>query len=296
MIGYFTYLMYLSCWRLLRALPKSVAYQLGDVIADLTRLRNGKSITRLHSNLSRVKPEYDEVQMADLLKKSMRSHLRYWIDTFRFTDWDKSHILNSAETINDKYFFDALAAGKGLIVSLPHAGNWDHAGAYFCAQGISLTTVVEHVKPERLFRRFLQHREKMGMEALDLNSRVTAILAQRLRSGKLVALVADRDLSKSGVTVNFFDGIARMPGGPATLALQTGAALITAFVSYTPTGIRIEFEKPIELPTYGSKEEMIQVVTQICADRFAANIAHHPQDWHMLQRIWVDGDFVERSS
>lgn len=104
MIEYFTYLMYVSCWRLLRALPKSAAYRLGDVIADLTRLRNGKSIRRLHSNLLRVKPEYDKDQMANLLKKSMRSHLRYWIDTFRFTDWDKNHILDSAETINDKYF------------------------------------------------------------------------------------------------------------------------------------------------------------------------------------------------
>lgn len=70
MIEYFTYLMYVSCWRLLRALPKSAAYRLGDVIADLTRLRNGKSIRRLHSNLLRVKPEYDKDQMANLLKKA----------------------------------------------------------------------------------------------------------------------------------------------------------------------------------------------------------------------------------
>lgn len=295
MIDQLNYLMYATCWRILRVLPSSAAYNLGKFVADIARKKNGKSAKRLRSNLQRVKPEYNEAEMALLLKQSMRSHLRYWIDTFRFTDWDETQILESVETVNDKYFFDSLALGNGLIVSLPHAGNWDHAGAYFCAQGISLTTVVEHLKPERLFNRFLSHREKMGMEALDLDSRVSATLAQRLRSGKLVALVADRDLSKSGVTVKFFDGVARMPGGPAALSIQTGAPLVTAFVSYTSTGIRIEFHEPIPIPSEGSKESKINQMTQNCADRFAKNIAEFPQDWHMLQRIWVDRDFVERA-
>ena len=294
MMEFFKYIMYATCWRILRALPATSAYKFGDLVAELARSKNGKSIARLRRNLQRVKPEFSKSELEALVKKSMRSYLRYWVDTFRFPDWSKEQILNSVKTINEKYFYESLAAGKGLIVALPHAGNWDHAGAFFCAQGIKLTTVVEHLKPERLFRRFLAHREAMGMEALDLNLRVTATLAERLRSGTLVALVSDRDLSKSGIKVNFFDGIAKMPSGPAALALQTGAALVTAYVSYTETGICIEFEAPIPVPVSGSREDKIATMTQLCADSFARNISRYPEDWHMLQRIWIDGDFAER--
>jgi phosphatidylinositol dimannoside acyltransferase len=295
MIETLRYFAYASCWKFLRMLPEVSAYKFGNFVADVAFRKNGKGVIRLKANLARVRPEFSKAELNNLVKRAMRSYLRYWVDTFRFIDWDKSKILNSARIVNEEYFYGSLANGKGLIVSLPHAGNWDHAGAYFCAQDIPLTTVVEHLKPERLFKKFLVHREKMGMEALDLNARVSATLAQRLRGGKLVALVADRDLSRSGITVNFFDGVARMPGGPAALAIDTGAPLVTAYVSYQPSGITITFEAPIAVPISGTKEEQILVMTQKCADRFAENISKFPEDWHMLQRIWVDGDFTERS-
>ncbi|MSY98964.1 MAG: phosphatidylinositol mannoside acyltransferase, partial [Actinobacteria bacterium] len=178
----------------------------------------------------------------------------------------------------------------GCVVALPHAGNWDHAGAYFCATGIPLTTVAEHLKPEKLFRKFLEYRTAIGMEVLDLNSRSIATLSQRLRSGKLVALVADRDLSQNGIPVDFFGTGAKMPGGPALLAAQTGADLITAYVKYERTGIRIIFEGPVEVSADGTVSEKALAMTQIVANRFEKQIFDHTVDWHMLQRIWVDAD------
>jgi KDO2-lipid IV(A) lauroyltransferase len=150
--------------------------------------------------------------------------------------------------------------------------------------------VAEHLKPEKLFRKFLEYRTKIGMEVLDLDSRSIATLAQRLRAGKLVALVADRDLSKNGVPVNFFGEGARMPGGPALLAIQTGADLITAFVKYESTGIRIIFEAAIPVPQNGTVNEKAAAMTQLVADRFAKQISENTVDWHMLQRIWVAAD------
>ena len=140
----------------------------------------------------------------------------------------------------------------------------------------------------------MEYRKAIGMEALPLDGRVMGTLASRLREGKLVALVADRDLSNSGIDVKFFDGIARMPAGPALLAIRTGADLITAFVSYTKNGIHIEFRK-VEIAPGVDEAEKVRNTVQLCADHCAAGISEHPEDWHMLQRIWVDGDFVERS-
>ena len=219
--------------------------------------------------------------------------MRYWCDTFRFPDWSAERVRETVTVRNEHLLLDAIAAKTGVIVSLPHAGNWDHAGAYFCAKGINLVTVAEHLKPEKLFLKFLSYRQAMGMEVLPLDGRVLGTLAQRLRQGALVALVADRDLSRSGIDVNFFGGPSRMPAGPALLALKTSAPLITAFVSYTECGIHIDFNE-VAIPATGTEEEKVAEIVQRMANQFEAGISIHPQDWHMLQRIWTDGDFVER--
>lgn len=284
---------YFGAWRIVRWLPEKTAYRLFSFLADQLRKRNNNGIQRLRSNLKRVRPSMSDSELDALLGVSVRSYLRYWCDTFRFPDWSRERIAGSVEVTNEHLLMDAIRAGTGVIVTLPHSGNWDHAGAYFCGKGVKLVTVAERLKPEALFRKFLAYREAMGMEVLPLDGRVIAVLAKRLREGQLVALVADRDLSRTGITVNFFGGKARMPAGPALLALNTGAPLITAYVSYTRTGIHIDFRET-QVPVTGSKEEQVQALVQQCADDFAGGIAAHPEDWHMLQRIWVDDDFMER--
>jgi KDO2-lipid IV(A) lauroyltransferase len=285
---------YFAGWRIVRWLPERTAYRLAYACADFLTKRNGKSVSRLRSNLSRTQPELTPLNLDLLLFESMRSYMRYWCDTFRFPDWSPDRVRETVTVTNEHLLLDAVDAKTGVIVTLPHAGNWDHAGAYFCAKGINLVTVAEHLKPEKLFLKFLSYRQAMGMEVLPLDGRVLGTLAQRLRSGALVALVADRDLSRSGIDVNFFGAPSRMPAGPAVLALKTGAPLITAFVSYTDNGIHIDFDE-VSLPVSGSDEEKISIIVQKMANQFERGISAHPQDWHMLQRIWIDGDFTERT-
>ena len=284
---------YIVAWKLLRALPEKSAYSLFNRGAHLLVSRNGKSVQRLRKNLIRVNPGLSESQMSNLLEDAMASYMRYWCDTFRFPNWDKERINSTVTVTREELLVDGIKSGRGVIVALPHAGNWDHAGAYFCLKGIHLVTVAERLKPERLFNEFLRYRQAMGMEVLALDSRSIATLAQRLREGQLIALVADRDLSKSGIDVDFFGKPARMPAGPAVLALKTGAKFLTAFVNYTKKGIHITYDE-ISIPESGSQEEKVSVLVQKSADNFEQGIRRHPQDWHMLQRIWIDEDFKER--
>ena len=285
---------YFAGWRIVRWLPERTAYRLAYSAADFLTKRNGKNVARLRSNLRRAKPEITSLDLDLLVFNAMRSYMRYWCDTFRFPDWSPERVRETVTVTNEHLLVDAVAAKTGVIVSLPHAGNWDHAGAYFCAKGIHLVTVAEHLKPEKLFLKFLSYRQAMGMEVLPLDGRVLGTLAQRLRQGALVALVSDRDLSRSGIDVTFFGGPSRMPAGPALLALKTDAPLITAFVSYTESGIHIDF-KEVAIPTAGSNEEKVAEIVQLTAKHFEQGISEHPEDWHMLQRIWTDGDFVERT-
>ena len=285
---------YFAGWRIVRWLPERTAYRLAYAAADFLTKRNGKNVSRLRSNLQRTQPNMTQLDLDLLVIDAMRSYMRYWCDTFRFPDWSTERVRETVTVNNEHLLLDAIAAKTGVIVTLPHAGNWDHAGAYFCAKGIHLVTVAEHLKPEKLFLRFLSYRQAMGMEVLPLDGRVLGTLAQRLRQGALVALVADRDLSRSGIDVNFFGGPSRMPAGPALLALKTSAPLITAFVSYTESGIHIDFNE-VAVPTTGGDEEKVVEIVQRMANQFEAGISVHPQDWHMLQRIWIDGDFKERT-
>ena len=285
---------YFAGWRIVRWLPEKSAYRLAYAVADFLTKRNGKNVSRLRSNLRRTKPDITPLDLDLLVFNAMRSYMRYWCDTFRFPDWSSQRVRESVSVTNEHLLTDAIAAKTGVIVTLPHAGNWDHAGAYFCAKGIPLVTVAERLKPEKLFLKFLEYRQAMGMEVLPLDGRVLGALAQRLRQGALVALVADRDLSRTGIDVEFFGGPSRMPAGPALLALKTDAPLITAFVSYTDSGIHIDFNE-VSIPTSGSAEAKVSQIVQNMAHLFETGISAYPQDWHMLQRIWTDGDFVERT-
>ena len=289
-----TYLAYLSAWRFIRLLPARLAYGLMQVIADRVYAKNVSGVQRLRTNYARVRPDLSATELETYVKEGMRSYLRYWCDTFRLPSWSDEQIISSVTVVNEHYLRDALAAGSGCIVSLPHAGNWDHAGAYFCKTGAPLVTVAEHLEPEKLFQKFLAYRQSIGMEVLDASARSLATLALRLRSNRLVALVADRDLSKNGVQVNFCGFPARMPAGPAVLSIQTGAPLLTAYVGYTEQGLHIEFGAPISVPTKGTNSEKVAIMIQESATRLEAHLKSSLTDWHMLQRIWIDGDFKER--
>jgi len=85
-----------------------------------------------------------------------------------------------------------------------------------------------------------------------------------------------------------------MPAGPAVLSIKTGAPLLTAFVRYIDTGIEIYFEPAIQIPKGGSTQEKVASMIQESATRLEGHLINHLSDWHMLQRIWVDGDFKER--
>ena len=282
------YLLYLIAWKLIALLPEKSAYKLADYVSDRIYKKNGKGIKRLRGNYGRVMPEYSSQKLEELTKLGMRSYLRYWFDTFRLSKWSKNRIISTTQVIRENLLRDPIQSKQGCIVALPHAGNWDHAAAYFCSTGITLTAVVEKLKPEAIFKKFLAYRQSIGIEAISHKEKTIPILTERLQAGKLIALVADRDMSRNGIEVNFFGKTSKMPSGPAILAIKTGAPLITAYVRYTPGGIEIIFDETLKPTNSGSEEEQIKIINQSMADNFAKRIKENPVDWHMLQRIWVD--------
>lgn len=271
-------------WTLVRRLPERTVSWLFRQAADRTVRKNGRGVRRLRGNLAVVRPEATEAELDALVGAGMRSYLRYWQETFRLPEWSDEEIVGTVRTVNEKLLRDGYAAGQGVICALPHLANYDHAGAWAGLTGMPVSTVAERLKPESLFDRFIAYRKKLGMEVLPLtggDDDVTAVLVDRLRAGGFVCLVADRDLSERGIPVTFFGRPSRMPVGPAALSLKTGAPLIPATLHYDGPDLVITFHDAIE-------PDDAATMTQYCADAFAAGIAAHPEDWHMLQRIFLD--------
>ncbi|MBR7829419.1 phosphatidylinositol mannoside acyltransferase [Actinospica sp. MGRD01-02] len=286
-----TYRAYATGWSLVRRLPERTAYALFRQVADRSWRKRGKSVRRLESNLARVLgPSATEEQIRAVSKQGMRSYMRYYCDTFRLETWSRERVVSTFKLENEQLLRDLLASRRGVVLALPHMGNWDHAGAWVAgiAEG-GFTTVAERLKPEKLFERFLRYRESIGMEVLPLTGGTGTFggLIRRLRAGGLVCLVAERDLTDRGVPVRFFGETTKLPAGPAALAVSTGAALCPVTLWYSEDAAHAKVWPEIEVPAEGTRQEKIAYLCQQVADVFAQGIAEHPADWHMLQRLWL---------
>jgi lauroyl/myristoyl acyltransferase len=289
---------YAIAWSSVRHTPESLSGAVFRQLADGMVIRNGRTARQLRRNLRRVVgPQVPESELAQLTKTAMRSYLRYWLEVFRLPVIDgvtivRETVMAGEERLKAAYF----DSDRGVILALPHMGNWDAAGAWCVQLDMPFTTVAERLKPESLFDRFVAFRESLGMEVLPLtggSSSPYRILRERLRAGGMLCLLGDRDLTASGIAVQFFGETARMPAGPAALAVDTGAVLLPVTLWYPEDGSRGWrgcIHPAIEVPESGSRPERVATMTQALADVFAADIAQHPADWHMVQRVW-ESDF-----
>ncbi|MET7769762.1 phosphatidylinositol mannoside acyltransferase [Nocardia sp. NPDC005366] len=275
---------YATGWRLVRALPESTARWAFDKGADRAVRKGGPR--QLRRNLARVVGTTPEAVPDELMRAAMRSYARYWREAFRLPSMDHSAVQYHVGGL--EHLDAALAAGRGVILVLPHSGNWDMAGVWLVQHYQSFSTVAERLEPESLFERFVRYRESLGFEVFPLTGGEEPPfrqLAARLRDNKIVCLLGERDLTGRGVPVTFFGERTWMPAGAAKLAVETGAALIPVHAWFTVDADGredwgLKTESPIDV------SRGVATATQALADRFAANIAEHPADWHMLQPLW----------
>jgi phosphatidylinositol dimannoside acyltransferase len=288
-----TTLGYLSGWRLVRLLPEPAARALFARLADEVYRRDGRSVQRLRGNLARVCPELTQEGLDALTHAAVRSYLRYWCESFRLPSWSTDEVVRRTRLVDEHRLRDAYASGAGVVVALPHMGNWDWAGAWACATGMPLWTVAERLRPERLYDEFVAYRNTLGMEILPLTGGDATLprLEGWVRGGGLVCLLADRDLSRTGVAVDLGGAPARMPRGPALLARRTGAPLVPVTLHYTGPDLALTFHPPVP---HVDGDDGLARMTQGVADAFGSALREHPQDWHMMQKVFVDDPGTER--
>lgn len=283
------YTAYATAERLAMALPESIGRPLFEGLGAGAFHASTKARRVVAGNLSRVlgrHPASALVQAAT--KEAFRSYGRYWYDTFHARVIPPEEMLRRQIFVGREHLERAFENGAGVVLALPHLGNWDTAGAWVPLQGWRITAVAELLRPERLYELFLNHRRGLGMGVLGLadDRKVAEECIRLLSENELIALVADRDLKGNGVVVQMFGEERRLPAGPALLALATGCPLMSAACYDTPDGWITYVSPPIEIERTDSLRDDVTTVTRILASHFERAIAAAPTQWHMFQPAW----------
>ena len=225
---------------------------------------------QLRKNLARV-IGVPPAQVPDgLIRASLASYARYWREAFRLPSMDHAEARERIDAVT--------ACGSEHVAGRPgrrpRRGDGPaaqrelgHGRVWMVQKHGTFTTVAERLKPESLYQRFIDYRESLGFEMLPLTGGERPpfeVLAERLRDNRFVCLMADRDLTRTGVQVDFFGEPTRMPAGPAKLAIETGATCFRR----TATTTREAGSSTCQAPLDTSSGD-VTAITQALADRFA---------------------------
>lgn len=290
-------------WRVFVALPGSVGRAIFTVVAVVVWARRPSGVRQLERNLSRLRPTASRREIRRLSLTGMRSYMRYYCEAFQLPAMSPEQVAARVRVEHAEPLREDLAAGRSIVLAVAHCGNWDLAGAWACQNLAPVVTVAERLQPEELFRAFLEFRESLGITIIPFERGggvFRALLKHARTSAVAIPLLADRDLSQSGLQVQLAGHPARVASGPAALAVASGAHLYPAHVRYerlhgprrraagSPWGIVIQFFGPLEAQPDTPRDRLVPELTQAWVDVLGAAILAHPTDWHMLQKVFVE--------
>jgi len=304
-------------WKVICRFPESWARWVFMAVADIAWRRQGPKVQVLEANLRRVLiyqasgpvvdgpvvdgpvvdgpvvdgHVVDGKELRALSRAALRSYARYWLEVFRLPVIPVERVVSGMHFRGPgkETMLAHLKAGRGVVIALPHMGNFEQAGVWVIASGAgTFTTVAERLKPESVYESFVRFRQTLGFEVLPLTGGAGpfATLSARLRAGHLVCLVSDRDLKETGIEVELLGEKARI-AATAALAVHTGAALLPTATWFEEDGWGACIYDEVPVPASGTRAEKVAAMSQQLANVFSAAIAEHPQDWHMLQRVFL---------
>jgi phosphatidylinositol dimannoside acyltransferase len=281
-----SYLAYRAGAELARIVPAAFAEPAARVVGRAIALGMPSRRRQVERNLGRATAgELRGPALRKAVGETFDSYTRYWLELFRLPN--ESHGELEMEVTGRKHLANAMEAGSGAVLALPHIGGWEFAGAWAAGQGWPPTVVVEPVEPPELFDWFAATRRALGMTVIELGPEAGQIVLRALRHNRIVCLLCDRDLTGDGVEVEFFGETTTLPGGPATLALRTGAPLLPAAVYFRARGgHHAVVQRSIPTHREGRLRDDVARVTQALARRFEELIRAAPEQWHLMQPNW----------
>lgn len=227
----------------------------------------------------------DELERS--IDKTIDAYARYWVDSARLQSVDPADVDEGFTVEGFEHIENAFARGVGPILALPHLGGWEWAGRWLtCRPGYEVTVVVEPLDRPELFEWMVEYRESFGMQVVPLGPDVATRVIQALKANHVVCLLCDRDIAGGGIEVDFFGETTTLPGGPATIALRTGAAIIPVGVYQQPGRHHAICRPPLDTQRQGRLRSDVSRVTQDLAHELERLIRRRPEQWHLMGPNW----------
>lgn len=271
-----------------QALPGRAVPAVSRAVGRLAARRMADRRAIVERNLRRVLGERASAdEISRLAEGAFGSYSRYWIESFRLPGTSRADLDAGMSTENLGAITDGLAEGRGAILALPHLGGWEWAAFWLSeVHGAKITAVAERLEPPRLAEWFVALRRQFGIQVVPLGPSAGSACARALKQNHILALLCDRDIGGGGVPVDFFGERTTLPGGPALLALRSGAPLVPAAV-YHEGGTHVGVALP-PLPTerQGTLRADVARLTQQLAGRLEVLIRRAPDQWHLMQPNW----------
>jgi len=231
-------------------------------------------------------PEIGDDELERHLRRLMDSYARYYMELFLMPSMSPQRIDESIVFEGVEHVHEAREKGNGVVIAMPHTGNWDLAGAWL-AQRVPCTAVVERLEPPELYEWFNRVRHRLGFDTVPLGPEAGPALMRALRANRIVGLLCDRDIGGTGVEVEFFGERTKLPGGPATLALRSGAPIVPAAAYFDDeVGHRGVFCAPMTAERTGRLRDDVVRITQAVTHEIERFITQAPTQWHNFQPTW----------
>jgi KDO2-lipid IV(A) lauroyltransferase len=271
-----------------RALPASVADYLARVAGVGVAQFSAGRRAQVERNLRRIYgPQLRGPALRRAVAATFESYARYWAESLRLPGTSPEVLDAGMCCPGWHHVEEGLAAGRGVILALPHLGGWEWAGFWLAeVQRRQVSVVVEALEPPELFEWFAELRRSFGMNIIPLDADAGTAVVRALHANHVVCLLSDRDIGGGGVEVDFFGERTLLPGGPATLALRTGAPLLPVAVYFRPPGHFGEVRGPLSATREGRLRDDVARVTQLLAYELEDVIRAAPEQWHLLQPNW----------
>lgn len=283
---YLAYLALRAGVGLVGALPATVVRSLGRAFGAVWGIvdRDRRSMARRHAQrVLRGGGDPDETA-----REMMKSYGRYYAEALWARERRTARMLASTEVEGLDKIVDAWKDGNGMVLALPHMGNWEAAAPIAVNLGIRVVAVAEVLPNQRITDWFTAMRSDFGIEIVLATGRIEVMrrLEQAIADNKAVALLSDRDLKGKGVEVEFFGEKTTMPPGPATLAVRTGAPLFPVGCYFDDGGYHVVVHDPVPIPEEGSRRERVAAITQRLARELETIISQAPEQWHLVVPNW----------
>jgi phosphatidylinositol dimannoside acyltransferase len=271
-----------------RAIPGPFADAAASMIGLglFTGMRDKRAMIERH--LRRVNPRLRGFPLRQAVQQAFDSYARYYVESFRLPSLP-SRVIDAGFTSEGMHSInDAIKAGTGAILALPHLGGWEWAGRWLIEQGERMTVVVEPLEPPELFEWFRDLRQTLGMTVVPLGPNVAGTVLKALSENQVVCLLCDRDIDRTGIPVTFFGEETTLPAGPAMLGIRSGAPILPVAVYFTPryNGHHAVIRAPVPAARTGKLRDDVSRVTQALASELEYLIRRAPEQWHMFQPNW----------